>query len=205
MSSQPNDPGGRAVATERRRAVASFRTYAEAERAVDYLADRKFPVEHVTIVGEGLRFVEQVTGRLNWLQALLRGAASGALVGLLVGWLFGVFNWFNPVVSSFWLAIDGLWFGAVVGALFGLLMYALTGGRRDFTSVGALRAERYELVVDEGYGDEAARLLAEFGGRAEAAPTAGAAADREIEQTPRTPGAPGAAGTPDQPASPRRP
>lgn len=49
-----------------RRAIATFATYGEAQRAVDYLSDRKFPVERVSIVAEGIRFVEHVTGRLNW-------------------------------------------------------------------------------------------------------------------------------------------
>jgi hypothetical protein len=41
-----------------RRVVASFATYTEAQRAVDYLSDQRFPVEHVAIIAEGLRFVE---------------------------------------------------------------------------------------------------------------------------------------------------
>jgi hypothetical protein len=83
-------------------------------------------------------------------------------VGFLVGWLFGVFDWFNPVVAAGWLALDGLWFGAIVGALAGLLAHALTGGRRDFGSVGTMTADRYEVLVDEGVSDEARRLLAEL-------------------------------------------
>jgi hypothetical protein len=105
-----------------RRVVASFATYTEAERAVDLLADNKFPVERTAIVGHGLKLVEQVTGRMDYGKAALRGALSGAFVGVLIGWLFGAFNWFDPVVASGWLVLDGLWFGAVVGALVGLLM-----------------------------------------------------------------------------------
>ncbi len=41
-----------------RRTVATYATYAEAQRAVDYLSDQQFPVERVAIVAEGLRFVE---------------------------------------------------------------------------------------------------------------------------------------------------
>jgi hypothetical protein len=124
-----------------RRVVASFATYTEAERAVDLLADNKFPVERTAIVGHGLKLVEQVTGRMDYGKAALRGALSGAFVGVLIGWLFGAFNWFDPVVASGWLVLDGLWFGAVVGALVGLLIHALSGGRRDFESFGSLRAE----------------------------------------------------------------
>jgi len=146
--------GGRA-----RRAVASYATYAEAERAVDHLADQKFPVERVSIVARDLKLVEQVTGRRGYLEAALQGLTSGALIGFLIGWLFGVFNWFEPVTSAFWLAIDGLWFGALLGALFGLLLHALSRGRRDFDSVASLSADRYEVLVDDEVAPEAARLL----------------------------------------------
>lgn len=145
--------------TQPRRAVASFSTYREAEQAVDRLADNKFPVERTAIVGRNLQMIEQVTGRMDWGRAALRGAATGAIVGFLVGWLFGIFDWADPIVSAFWLAIDGLWFGALVGALMGLVLYALTRGRRDFASVATMQAERYDVLVDEPVADEAARLL----------------------------------------------
>jgi len=48
---------------EGRVAVASYEAYQEAEEAVDYLADNDFPVERVAIVGQGVKLVEQVTGR----------------------------------------------------------------------------------------------------------------------------------------------
>jgi hypothetical protein len=148
------------IGGEPRRTVASFTTYAEAERSVDHLSDQKFPVERVSIVARDLKLVEQVTGRRGYLEAALQGLASGALIGVLIGWLFGIFDWFEPITSAFWLAIDGLWFGALVGALFGLLLHALSRGRRDFDSVAGLSADRYEILVDDEVADEAARLLA---------------------------------------------
>ncbi|HZC19487.1 MAG TPA: general stress protein [Rubrobacteraceae bacterium] len=48
-----------------RRVVGSYSSYAEAQRAVDHLSDEGFAVERVSIVAEGLRFVEQVTGRVG--------------------------------------------------------------------------------------------------------------------------------------------
>ena len=50
--------------------VGSYATYAEAQRAVDYLADRDFPVGDVTIVGVDLMLVERVIGRLTWGRVL---------------------------------------------------------------------------------------------------------------------------------------
>jgi hypothetical protein len=45
-----------------RRAIASYATDVEAERAVDRLSDQGFAVQRSAIVGRGLRSVEQVTG-----------------------------------------------------------------------------------------------------------------------------------------------
>jgi hypothetical protein len=150
-----------AAAPPARRAVATFRRYEDAERAVDRLAEQGFPVERVAIVGRDLTLVEQVTGRMTFGRAALDGALSGAVIGFLIGWLFGVFNWFDPVVGSFWLALDGLWFGAALGALCAVLLHALSGGRRDFASMRQLSADHFDVVVDDEVADEAQRLIAD--------------------------------------------
>lgn len=108
--------------------MASFTSYGEAERAVDRLSDERFPVERVAIVAHGLRFTEQVTGRVGTGRAVLGGALSGGAVGLLFGWIFGLFNLINPIVASLTLALYGLVFGALVGALLGWLSHATTAG-----------------------------------------------------------------------------
>lgn len=156
---RPEDTGGESA---RRTAVAVYSNYRDAERAVDYLSDNGFPVEQTSIVGRDLKLVEQVTGRMTSGRAALNGALAGAMVGFLVGWLFGVFDWFNPVVAAGWLALDGLWFGALVGALAGVVAHALTGGRRDFGAIRTMSADRYEVLVDADLAGEAARLLAQM-------------------------------------------
>jgi hypothetical protein len=148
-------------AASRRRPIAQFSNYADAERAVDRLSDLRFPVERVAIIGHDLQVVEQVTGRLNYGGAALTGAASGALPGALIGWFFGLFNLISPLVASVVLAFYGLIFGAVIGAVLGVVMHALQGGRRDFDTVTMTVPSRYELVVDEQVADEAERLLAD--------------------------------------------
>jgi hypothetical protein len=163
MSTNVPDSSDRTAATRSRRVVASYENYKEAERAVDHLSDNHFPVERVSIVGRGLQLVEQVTGRATYGSSALQGALSGALVGFLVGWLFAVFNWSDPVIASGWLIVHGLWFGALVGAGFGLLQHAMLGGRRDFSSLPTMQAERYDVLVDEEVADEAARLLSRLG------------------------------------------
>src|ERR1043166_4492864 len=67
--------------------IGSYPTYAEAQRAVDYLSDQQFPVQQVTIVGVDLMQVERVTGRLTWPKVLGGGVISGAWLGLFIGLL----------------------------------------------------------------------------------------------------------------------
>jgi hypothetical protein len=150
--------------SEQRRPIGAYETYSEAERAVDYLSDNGFPVERVAIIGSDVKLVEQVVGRLNYGGAALRGAGSGALTGLLIGWLFGIFNWFTPLLAAFTLAVYGLVFGAVIGAIFGLVVHALQRGRRDFASVRVMTPTRYEVVADDAVADEAKNLLAKMTG-----------------------------------------
>jgi hypothetical protein len=142
-----------------RRVIATFDNYADAERAVDHLADQQFEVQRVAIVGRDLELVEQVTGRMNYGWAALRGAAAGALTGALIGWIFGLCNWLYPLIAGLVLACYGAIFGAVIGALTGLVMYAFQAGRRDFTAVRSLQPRHFDVVADVDQADRAAQLL----------------------------------------------
>ena len=53
----------------------------------------------------------------------------------------------------------GLIVGVITGILFAVLGYAVTGGRRDFSSVGGMQAERYNVMADADVADEAERVL----------------------------------------------
>jgi hypothetical protein len=141
--------------------IASFSTYSEAESAVDYLSDRRFPVNRVAIVGHDVKYVEQVVGRMNYGRAALSGAINGGLLGAFFGWIFGLLDWIRPLVASLQLAAYGLAFGAVIGALLGLVLYALQRGRRDFAAIRGLQPTRYDVVADAEVADDAVRLLRE--------------------------------------------
>ena len=143
--------------TGARRTVATYSSYRDAERAVDHLSDQGFPVERVAIVGTGLRYVEQVAGRVTTGRAALTGALQGALLGLLFALLFGLF-FTGP--GFFGLLVYAIVLGALFGALFGALGHAATGGRRDFASTSSTQADRYEVQVDEAHAAQAEELLA---------------------------------------------
>ncbi|MDR7302848.1 general stress protein [Haloactinomyces albus] len=137
--------------------IGSYGTYAEAQRAVDHLADNEFPVQEVTIVGVDLMLVERVTGRLSWARVLGGGAASGAWFGLFVGLIMGLFSaqgmWFGPVLV-------GLGAGVIFGMIFAAVGYASTRGRRDFSSASQLVAGRYDVLAQPGHAEQGRDLLA---------------------------------------------
>jgi heat induced stress protein YflT len=124
--------------------IGSYDTYAEAQRAVDHLADNNFPVEDVTIVGVEPMLVERVTGRLTWGRVLAAGAASGAWFGLFVGLLLSLFT---PTALLVPILI-GLITGAVFGMVFAAAGYAATRGQRDFVSNTQLVATRYDVLCE---------------------------------------------------------
>jgi hypothetical protein len=140
--------------------LVSYDNYSAAQRAVDFLSDKQFPVENTAIVGSDLRLVESVTGRLTLAKASLMGAGTGAWFGLLFGLLLGLFTdhamgWLGTVLFS--LVIFVFW-----GAIFGLVAHALTGGRRDFASRSTIVAGRYDVRVVAAHADRARQLLAQL-------------------------------------------
>ncbi|HEX6873517.1 MAG TPA: general stress protein [Micromonosporaceae bacterium] len=135
--------------------VATYDTYAAAQRAVDFLSDNQFPVEHVSIVGTDLRLVERVLGRITVARATGAGALSGAWFGLFIGLLLSIF------ANSGWLGVllTAVLIGAAWGAIFGAVAHAMTRGRRDFASTSRLEAAQYAVNVAVEHADAARTLL----------------------------------------------
>jgi hypothetical protein len=67
------------------------------------------------------RGTERITGRLTIWRAAAQSAAHGAVLRALFGWLFGLFDWVNPLISGLLLTLYGAIFAAVAGDLLGLL------------------------------------------------------------------------------------
>ncbi len=135
--------------------IGSYTTYAEAQRAVDFLSDEEFPVQDVTIVGVDLMQVERVLGRLTWGKVIGGGVVSGAWLGLFFGLLVGIVVDTNPLVP--------LTFGLVGGIVFGVVStsipYAATRGQRDFASTMQLVAGRYDVLCDPNSAERARDTL----------------------------------------------
>jgi hypothetical protein len=140
--------------------IGSYSTYAEAQRAVEHLADSDFAVEDVTIVGVDLMLVERVIGRLSWGKVLGTGAVSGAWFGLFVGVLLSVFTPGSGV--TYQPVLVGLVSGMLFGLVFAAISYASTRGRRDFSSASQLVAGRYDVLCQPRNAERGRDLLAKL-------------------------------------------
>jgi hypothetical protein len=171
----PKPPSGDVIAT--------YDSYEGAQEAVDRLAHADFPVRAASIVGNDMKSVERVTGRLSWGRAAGAGAASGLWLGLFLGLVTLFFSTrANPGVGYLFGAVL---LGAAFGMLFGLISYALTRRRRDFSSVMQVVASSYSLVVDPEVANRARNVLGLGIG---AIPTTTVAdADAELDEPPYGP------------------
>ncbi|MDO5728233.1 MAG: hypothetical protein Q4P71_01245 [Actinomycetaceae bacterium] len=125
--------------------VASYRSYAEAQAAVDHLSDRELDVRVLTIVGTDLRLVERITGRLTVGKVVLSGALSGMWFGLFISILMTL--WSSE--PSYMILPMGIAMGALFGIIFNVVPYLMRRGERDFTSATQVVASRYAVLARE--------------------------------------------------------
>lgn len=141
------------------RSLDTFDSYAEAQKAVDFLADKEFPVEDVMIVGTDLKQVERVSGRLTTRKVLLGGLLSGIWIGVFVGLVFAMFDGGEGLVQRL---VSTVLIGAAFGVVWAWLGYRSTGGQRDFTSISQVVASRYEVLTEHRHAQRARELLDEL-------------------------------------------
>lgn len=140
--------------------LAVYDSYDEAQRTVDFLSDKEFPVQNCLIVGTDLKQFERITGRLTWSSVSVGGVLSGLWFGTFVGLVFTLFttgNGFGVIVST-------AAFGAVFGLIWALAGYGMTRGRRDFSSISTVVATKYEVLVEHKHAAAARELLAQLPG-----------------------------------------
>ena len=146
--------------------VGIYNTYDDAQRAVDYLSDEKFEVQNLAIVGTDLKSVERVLGRRTWRTVILSGVQSGISTGLLVALVMLIFV--RPT-SFLLLLLAALVIGVALGVGFAAAAYAMTGGKRDFTSVTQTVATKYEVLCEHKVAAQAREMLLRLPGARAAA------------------------------------
>lgn len=179
--------------------IGRYTSYLDAQKAVDYLADHKFAVQRVAIVGNDLKTVERVTGRLSYPRVALGSAATGAWFGLFVGLILSLFAGSESGITI----SSSIALGAIFWLLFGVLTYAFQRGKRDFTSTSQVIAASYDVIVEPELAAEARRLLQQLPMNGQAQhPGAGASAWGQAPgQQPQQPGQQPQPQAPDRPAS----
>lgn len=163
MTSMPSSARGRitGLTLEYPMSLGVFEKYEDAQKAVDFLSDREFPVENCMIVGTDLRQVERVTGRLTMGRVALAGLVTGIWMGLFVGLIFALFA---PSGDAFMTVLWSMLFGAVFALIWALLGHALTRGQRDFTSISQVVATRYEVLTEHKFAQQARDMLMDLPG-----------------------------------------
>jgi len=160
-SGLPGSAAANPLKLEFPQSLAVYDDYAAAQKTVDFLSDREFPVQHLMIVGTDLKRVERITGRLTTARVAVGGLLSGIWLGLFIGLIFSFFTTDNS-----WLAVivSCMAIGAAFGVVWALLGYALTRGQRDFSSITQVVATKYEVLVEHKVAGQARELLAELPG-----------------------------------------
>ena len=164
--SQPNPRLSSLFELEYPQSVGVYDGYPQAQAAVDFLADSKFAVQNLAIVGTDLKSVERVTGRRNWGTVLLTGVQSGLSTDLMVALIL----WFlQPQMNPLMLLPGALLIGILIGVTFAAIAYAASRGKRDFNSISQTVAGKYELLCEHKVAGQARELLSGMPGARAAA------------------------------------
>lgn len=126
--------------------VASVREYEAAQKTVSKLIAGDVPARDIAIVGQGVRTIERITGRLGYAAAARSGAVNGVLIGLLLSAILVIGNPDAPIQ----LFVGFVFIGVALGMILSLVTYAIVRRRRDFASVTQLAADHYEVTVLPG-------------------------------------------------------
>lgn len=157
MSTPNRAPSQLSIAPEmpRGEVVGRYRTYAEAQKAVDYMSDEHFPVAMVSIIGSDLKSVEQVTGRLSYPRVALQGALNGLFFGAFFGLILTLFGGPEAAASI----LPTMLLGGAFFMLTATLTYAMSRGKRDFTSTSRIVAGSYEVLAAPEVAGQARQVL----------------------------------------------
>lgn len=135
--------------------LGTYETYLEAQQVVDKLAKADFDVRQLSIIGNDLKTIERVTGKLTYGRSALAGAATGAWLGLFAGTLLFLFTASPNITYAFAVIL----IGAAFGMLFGIVGYAVNRSRRDYTSTHQVIAASYQVIAPSSVIVRAQELL----------------------------------------------
>jgi uncharacterized membrane protein len=103
-----------------------YPSLAEAEAAVKRLADRKFPINQISIVTQNIETTKQIHGFITAGDVAAQGASTGAWMGGFFGVLVGAAFIWVPGLGPLFVA--GPFAAALLGGVEGIVAGAASGG-----------------------------------------------------------------------------
>lgn len=193
--------------------VASYPTYEAARTAVDVLVrEEGLPVSSIAVVGSDLKSVERVTGRMNYARAALSGLMNGVMIGIFLSLV-----WFIFFPDTDILAIAGVFVMSLAfGVIWGIIGYAFSSKKREFTSIMQVTASRFDIVVPHNISAKVRDTLQRGGSWSSPVvppsaqptmapmPTSQLGHAPQVDPQPSAPEAGDASAQPEQPAQPPR-
>ncbi len=134
--------------------VASFETYDQAQAAIAKVSSADAELAGLAIIGNDLKLVERIVGRLTWGRVASRGAIRGLGFGAFLGLMFLVFV---PEAVSSVLVFPLL--GLAFGILLAVVQHALMRRKRDFASTQQVLAARYDVVAPRERAGKAMHII----------------------------------------------
>ena len=136
--------------------IGVFTSYADAQKAVDSLADQNFPVNNLAIVGTELKLIERVTGRKTWGTVINSGLMNGLSTALMIVFILFLIE---PTRDFFGLVLEAILIGVLIGVGFAALGHRLSRGQRDFTSITQTVPGKFEILCEHRVAVQARDLL----------------------------------------------
>lgn len=180
--------------------IGVFTSYADAQKAVDSLADQDFPVANIAIVGTDLKLIERVTGRKTWGTVINAGLLNGLSTALMIALILILLE---PGRDFLGLILEAMLIGVIIGVGFSVLGHRLSRGQRDFTSITQTVPSKFEILCEHKVAAQARELLSKTPD-ARGAAFDPARAQQPYGQPPYAPGQP-PFGTPQPPIAPGQP
>ncbi len=124
--------------------VATYRSYETAQQAINSLAEAEIDVSGIALVGNDVRVVERVMGRLTWRKVAMAGAMRGLTFGLFLGIVFWLLV---PEAGMMVLAMPIL--GVAFGMLLSIVTHSFTKKNRQYQSVQQIIPASFDLVAPQ--------------------------------------------------------
>lgn len=151
MSTSISTQSLRSVSSSQQVPIRSYKTLAEAERAVDRLSECRFPLEYVSLAARGVKGCGHPSAARTFPAGVVTsGRLTGAIL-IILALLAGGLAAEGRVLAVI--------FGAAAGAVLGLGASVMLAARRPTCDCPAIVADRYDVVVDAQWAADAQHVL----------------------------------------------